>query len=61
VSVTVDGPAVAIEPVRSDAAPIVLGEQHKDLGAAVAVRVVRAQGGDVALEGERLTITLPTA
>jgi signal transduction histidine kinase len=61
VSVSVDGPAVAIEPVREAAAPIVLGEQHKDLGAAVAVRVVRAHGGDVSLDGERLTVTLPTA
>jgi signal transduction histidine kinase len=61
VAVTVDGPRVAIEPVLENAAPVVLGEQHKDLGAAVAVRVVRALGGDVALEGERLTVTLPTS
>jgi signal transduction histidine kinase len=60
VAVTVDGPTVAIEPVRGDAAPIVLGEEPKDLGAAVAVRVLRALGGAVALEGERLTVTLPT-
>jgi signal transduction histidine kinase len=61
VTVSVDGATVAIEPVRDAAAPIVLGEAHKDLGAAVAVRVVRAHGGDVSLDGERLTITLPTA
>ena len=42
------------------AAPIVLGETAKDLGAAVAVRLVRALGGEVALDGERLTVTLPS-
>ena len=38
-----------------------LGEEQKDLGAAVAVRLVRALGGEVALEGEQLTVSLPTA
>jgi signal transduction histidine kinase len=61
VTVSVDGPRVAIEPVRASAAPVVLGVQPKDLGAAVAIRVVRALGGEVALEGERLTVTLPAA
>ena len=37
-----------------------LGEEQKDLGAAVAVRLLRALGADVTLEGERLTVTLPT-
>lgn len=61
VSVSVDGPRVTIEPVGETAAPVVLGEQLKDLGAAVAVRVVRALGGDVALEGQRVIVTLPSA
>jgi signal transduction histidine kinase len=61
VRVSVDGPRVRFEPVVDSAAPIVLGEEQKDLGAAVAVALVRALGGDVALEGERLTVTLPTA
>ena len=60
VSTSVDGPRVSIEPVVADAAPVVLGEQQKDLGAAVAVRLLRALGADVTLEGERLTVTLPT-
>ena len=59
VAVTVDGPRVTIEPVTAEAAPIVLGESAKDLGAAVAVRLVRALGGEVALDGERLVVTLP--
>ena len=59
VSTTVDGPHISIEPVTTAAAPVVLGEEQKDLGAAVAVLVLRALGGELALEGERLTVTLP--
>ena len=59
-TVAVDGPRVTIEPVTADAAPIVMGETAKDLGAAVAVRLVQALGGEVALDGERLTVTLPS-
>lgn len=60
VAVSVDGARIVLEPVVAEAAPIVLGEQPKDLGAAVAVRLVRALGGEVELDGERLTVTLPT-
>jgi len=55
----VDGGRVAVEPVTAAAAPVVLGEELKDLGAAVAVRIVRATGGTVELDGGRLTVTLP--
>ena len=51
VTVTVDGPKVIYEPVVEGAAPIVLGEEQQDLGAAVAVMLVRALGGDVAIDG----------
>ncbi len=59
VAATVDGPHVAIEPVVEEAAPVVLGESAKDLGAAVAVRLIRSLGGQVELDGERLVVTLP--
>jgi len=59
-TVAVDGPRVTIQPVTADAAPIVMGETAKDLGAAVAVRLVQVLGGEVALDGERLTVTLPS-
>ena len=59
VSTKVDGASIAIEPVVAGAAGVVLGEEQKDLGAAVAVRLIRALGGEVTLEGERLTVTLP--
>ena len=60
VAVTVAGPAVEIAPVVPEAAAVVLGEDLKDFGAAVAVRVVRALGGTVELGGDRLVVTLPT-
>lgn len=59
VAVSVDGARISLEPVTPEAAPIVLGESAKDLGAAVAVQLMRSLGGDVALEGDRLTVTLP--
>ena len=60
VSTSVDGSLISIGPVVVTAAPVVLGEEQKDLGAAVAVRLLRALGADVTLAGERLTVTLPT-
>ena len=60
-TIAVDGHRVAIEPVRADAADVVLGESAKDLGALVGARLVRALGGELTLEGERLTVTLPSA
>jgi signal transduction histidine kinase len=59
--VTAEGPTVRVAPVTSNAAPVVLGEELRDLGAAVAVRAVRALGGSVELEGETLRVTLPQA
>jgi signal transduction histidine kinase len=59
VSLQVDGRDLTLEPVTEAAGPVVLGENLKDLGAAVALSAVRALGGSVALEGERLRIRLP--
>ena len=59
VEVTADGPELAIAPVEENAAPVVLGEDLRDLGAAVAVRLVRALGGSVAVDGETLHVRLP--
>ena len=60
-AVAVDAERVTVEPVTAEAGPIVLGEDLKELGAAVAVSAMRALGGSVELEGERLTVTLPPA
>jgi signal transduction histidine kinase len=60
VAAAVDGPRVSFEPVTEEAAPVVLGDSAKDLGAAVAARLIRSLGGELALEGQRLTVTLPS-
>lgn len=59
VALRVAGPEVRIGPVATGAAGVVLGEELKDLGAAVGVRLVRALGGTVALDGDELVVTLP--
>ena len=59
VGLAVDGGTYTLAPVPEAARPIVLAEELRDLGAAVAGRVVRALGGSVALEDERLLVRLP--
>jgi signal transduction histidine kinase len=48
---------VRIGPVTRQAAPIVLAEDLRDLGAATAVRLVDALGGSVTLEEDILRVT----
>jgi signal transduction histidine kinase len=59
VDVTAAGPELTIAPITPASAPVVLGEALRDLGAAVAVRLVRALGGSVELDGETLHVRLP--
>ena len=56
VELVVRGPELEISPVTPASAPVLLGDDLRDLGAAVAVRVVEARGGSVAVDGETLTI-----
>jgi signal transduction histidine kinase len=58
VEVEVDGAEIRLSPVTPASAPVVLGEDLRDLGAAVAVRLVRRLGGSVAIDGETLAIRL---
>jgi signal transduction histidine kinase len=58
VSVVVRGPELDVSPVTPASAPVVLGEDLRDLGAAVAVRLIRRLGGDVRVDGDTLTIRL---
>jgi signal transduction histidine kinase len=58
VELTARGKELELKPITPASAPVVLGEDLRDLGAAIAVRLVRAQGGEVALDGDRLTIRL---
>ena len=59
VEVRVDGATLAISPVTPSSGPVLLGEELRDLGAAVGVIVIRATGGSVAVEGDTLAVKLP--
>jgi signal transduction histidine kinase len=56
-----DGPGVALSPVARDIAPILLGEDLRDMGAAVAVRAIAAIGGSTSAEDDHLVVLLPLA
>jgi signal transduction histidine kinase len=56
VDVRAEGGVVAIEPVTEGAEPVIMGEELKDLGAAVARRFFAAVGGDLRLEGGTLRV-----
>jgi signal transduction histidine kinase len=58
VEVEVDGAELRLSPVTPASAPVVLGDDLRDLGAAVAVRLVRRLGGSVSVDGETVTIQL---
>jgi signal transduction histidine kinase len=57
VTVAVRGAELDVSPVTAASARVVLGEDLRDLGAAVAVRAIAALGGSVSLAGDTLTIT----
>jgi len=59
VDVTATGVELTIAPITPASAPVVLGEDLRDLGAAVADRLIRALGGSVELDGETLHVRLP--
>jgi len=58
VAVEVSGTELRISPVTPASAPVVLGEDLRDLGAAVAARLVARLGGSLAVEGETLVVRL---
>jgi signal transduction histidine kinase len=58
VTVEVDGLEIGLSRVTAASAPVVLGEDLRDLGAAVAARLVARLGGSLSVEGETLTIRL---
>jgi signal transduction histidine kinase len=59
VNVQVDGPTISISPVTAASGPVLLGQDLRDLGAAVAVLLIGAHGGSVGLDGETLSVRLP--
>jgi len=58
VTVEVDGLEMRLARVTAASAPVVLGDDLRDLGAAVAARLVARLGGSLSVEGETLTIRL---
>ena len=50
------GNEIDVSPITDAAGPVVLGRELRDLGAAVAVRVVEFLGGAVELDGATLTV-----
>ena len=59
VDVRVNGASIGISPVTPASGPVVLGEELRDLGAAVAVLVIRALRGSVEIDGDTLRVQLP--
>jgi signal transduction histidine kinase len=59
VDVAVRGSVIDVTPVTESSSRVVLGQELRDLGAAVAVRVIERLGGTVVVEGVTLSISLP--
>ena len=59
--IAVDGAEIRMAPVTEESAGVLVGEDLRDFGAAVAGRVVSALGGSVAVDGEALVVRLPVA
>jgi hypothetical protein len=57
VTLAVHGREIALSPL-GEASAVIVGEDLKDLGAAVAVRAVRALGGSAEVEGDTLRVRL---
>jgi len=58
-TVRVEGSEITVDGVSDASGPVVLGEDLRDLGAAVAVKLVRTLGGSVERDGSTLRILLP--
>jgi signal transduction histidine kinase len=59
VNLRADGATLTVSPLTASSGPVLLGEELRDLGAAVAVQVIRALGGSVGVEGDLLMVRLP--
>ena len=58
VEVTVQGSDIALSPLGSAAAPVLLGERIDELGAPAAAVLMRALGGTLAAQDDRLVVGL---
>jgi signal transduction histidine kinase len=55
-----DDGKLTIRPVTPASGPVLLGDDLRDLGAAVAVRLIAALGGSVFLVGDAVVVSLPS-
>jgi signal transduction histidine kinase len=58
VELAVDGRTFRISPVQPDAAPVVLAQELKDMGAAVGLMLLSAVGAQVELDDRTLLVTI---
>jgi signal transduction histidine kinase len=61
VDLAVNGTELEISPLAGTAPGVVTGEDIRELGPAVAARLIPALGGSLSREGDRLVIRLPAA
>jgi light-regulated signal transduction histidine kinase (bacteriophytochrome) len=61
VTLEVRGAELELAPVSRSAAPVLLGEELRELSAAAAVALIEALGGSLRVEDERLLIQLPSS
>ncbi|MGB2953240.1 MAG: histidine kinase dimerization/phospho-acceptor domain-containing protein [Gaiellaceae bacterium] len=61
VDVRVEGPELGVSPITDSSEQVVTGRDLRDLGAAVAVRLLEALGGSASVEDETLRVRLPQA
>ena len=54
----VDGRVLELSPVTDSAAPVVLGEEIRDLGSLVGRTVIETLGGSLELDGDRLRVRI---
>jgi signal transduction histidine kinase len=59
ITLTVAGPTISIGPIVENAGAIAIGDELRDFGAAVGVRVLRTSGASLQVDGEALRITFP--
>ena len=59
VRLDVRGAEIGISPTTPESAPVLAGSELRDLGAAIAHRVVDELGGSLALEGDAFVVRLP--
>jgi signal transduction histidine kinase len=61
IELEVSGTNLIVSPITDSSAPVVTGEEFRELGPAAAVELVRSLGGSIEVEDEHLRIGLPAS